>query len=336
MTEPVAGDPLAALGALRRSYVIPDLKVLYISVAKNACTTIKWLLSELAGEDPAQFALGTGPWVSLEEGIHMRGRWQHTPTVDRIPAALRSQISPANGWFVFGVVRDPRSRLFSAWQNKFLMRNPAYARRRDEPWYPRVPESPQDIVEDFARFVDVLHADPRTPVANDAHFQRQTALLAEHIVPYSRIYEMGELATMTADLQDHLRGQGWTRAVRLRQSNDTPLRASAAAFAGPVRDQVESHYASDFERFGHLWDFAKLESVPVWSPEAMVGLRARIAMNERISELRREVKRTRRRNTRARERNAVLERSLARVRASNATLRATNATLRAAREPAWK
>jgi hypothetical protein len=330
MTELMAHDPLAALGGTRRAYVVPDLKVLYISVAKNACTTIKWLVSELAGEDPAQFALGAGPWVSRDEGIHMRSRWQHTPTLGQVPSSLRAEISPDNGWFVFGVVRDPRSRLFSAWQNKFLMRNPAYVQWHDEPWYPRVPESPQDIVEDFARFVEVLHRDPQARVADDAHFQPQTPLLAEHVVPYSRIYEIGQLGTMVTDLDAHLRGQGWSGDVVLRQSNDTPLRASAAAFAGPVREQVESFYAADFERFGDLWDFAKLEASPLWSEETMAGVRARIAMAERISDLRSQLQRARRRNVAERDQNTLLRKQLAQARASNRKLRA------AASDPAWK
>ena len=44
-------DSLRILGTTRRAYVIPDLKLLYISLAKNACTSIKWLMAELAGED---------------------------------------------------------------------------------------------------------------------------------------------------------------------------------------------------------------------------------------------------------------------------------------------
>ena len=44
-------DSLRILGTTRRAYVIPELKLLYISLAKNACTSIKWLMAELAGED---------------------------------------------------------------------------------------------------------------------------------------------------------------------------------------------------------------------------------------------------------------------------------------------
>lgn len=285
MREAGLHDPLRALGGTRRAFVVPEFKILYISVAKNACTTIKWMIAELAGEDPAQFHLGSGPYVTKDEGIHVRTRWQHTPTLSQIPAELRAEICPDNGWFVFAVVRDPRPRLFSAWQNKFLMRNPAYIQWRDEPWYPRVPQTPQDVVEDFAKFVDLLHTQPDAPVLVDAHFQPQVPYLAEDVVPYSAIYEIGQLGTLRADLETHVRALGWTGDVRFGRSNDTPLRATADVFAGPVREQVDAYFHEDLERFGDLWDFSRLESVPPWSGDAMTGLRAQIALSERICEL---------------------------------------------------
>lgn len=331
MSEPSEQDPLRALGGTRRAFVVPDLKILYISVAKNACTTIKWLISELAGEDPEQFRLGAGPYVTKDEGIHVRSRWQRTPTLNQLPTEVRAGISPENGWFVFGVVRDPRPRLFSAWQNKFLMRNPAYIQWRDEPWYPRVPRTPQDIVEDFATFVDLMHTSPDAPVLDDAHFQAQVPYLAEHVVPYSAIYEIGKLGSMRADLEAHVRAQGWTGEVRLGKSNDTPLRATADVFASPVRERVDAYFHEDLERFGDQWDFTRLDSVPPWSSEAMAALRAQIALSERICELIGLVKEAR--AGAATKRNSRIDhlvRDLDRARAANQELR------RRLGDPAWK
>ena len=52
-----------------RSYVLPEHKIMFISVAKNACTSVKWLLADLARGDPPPFhgtlAMGSepAPWT---------------------------------------------------------------------------------------------------------------------------------------------------------------------------------------------------------------------------------------------------------------------------------
>jgi hypothetical protein len=331
MTGTDVHDPLRALGGTRRAFVVPELKILYISVAKNACTTIKWLVAELAGEDPAQFRLGVGPYVTKDEGIHVRSRWKHTPTLNEIPTEMRAQIHPDNGWFVFGVVRDPRPRLFSAWQNKFLMRNPAYIQWRDEPWYPRIPQTPEHVVEDFATFVELMHTHPDAPVLDDAHFQQQVPYLAEDVVPYSAVYDIGRLGVMRDDLEAHVRAQGWTGDVRLGRSNDTPLRATADVFAGPVRERVDAFFSDDLERYGHLWDVSRLESVPPWSSDAMAALRAQIALSERICELIGLVKQARRgAGTKREARIDRLTLQLQRAQAENQRLRLQS------RDATWK
>jgi len=269
--------------------------------------------------------------VTKVEGIHVRARWRRTPNLTQIPPEMRAEISPANGWFVFGVVRDPRPRLFSAWQNKLLMRNPAYVQWRDEPWYPRVPQRPEHVMEDFARFIDLLHTDPDAAVLNDAHFHPQVPYLAEQAVPYSAVYEISELATMRTDLENHVRAQGWRGDVRLRRSNDTPLRATADVFRAPVRERIEGYFHEDFERFGHLWDFGGLASAPPWSADAMAGLQAQIAMSERISELIALVKEAKAGSAAKRDKRiAHLRLQLSEERAANEQLR-----LRLA-DPVWK
>ena len=285
LTE-AAADPLATMPKNKRAYVIPDLKLLYVSMAKNACTSLKWLMAELAGEDLARFRPGLGNATTPEEAIHNRARWQRTPRLGDLDPALRAQIHPDNGWFVFAVVRDPRVRVFSAWENKFLLHNPKYAGLSDRSWFPRPPASAETVIEDFAKFVAMLESSPADRLHKDSHFSTQKRLLVERVVPYSRIYDIAELGELQSHLSAHLAEQGCAVPVRLRHSNDTPLAANAAVFGGGVREAIERIYAADFERFGHHWDFAKVEARPEWSTEALRHAQAVVAMDERICELR--------------------------------------------------
>jgi hypothetical protein len=332
MTTAAAADPLRKLGGTRRAYVVEPLKILYISTAKNACTSLKWLMAELAGEDLSRFTPELGPFLNDDEAIHRRDLYEKTPKLNEIPVATRRSISPANGWFVFSVVRDPRTRLFSAWQNKYLMHNPGYHRRwRDEDWYPATPESAQDVIESFARFVELIDKDPQHPVTNDSHFMTQTQLLSAQFVPYSKVYEIGELSkTFVTDLNEHLRAQGWTGEIALRKTNDSPLRANAAVFAGPVREQVERYFAPDFATYGHLWDFADIEAGPDWTPAMIDELRTRVALGERIGQLlvdlRRTTKELERTNTKLERTSTKLERATAKLDRANTKLAAAAAT----------
>lgn len=268
-----------------RSYVLESFKVLYISAPKNACTSLRWLIAELAGEDLSRFRAGLSPLLNTEDAIHRRALFQRTPRLGDVEPEVLRTISPDNGWFVFGVIRDPRSRLFSAWQNKFLMHTPDYMKWRDADWYPKLPDSAEDIARDFARFVELLHTEPNHPLAADGHFCAQTRLLRTDAIPYSRIYDVSEIRTLLADLTEHLRAHGLERELTLRQTNDTPLRANARVLAEPVKSRIEQIYAGDFAKFGHVWDYSRIEKVNDWTPSAVQELRARTLLHDRIGEL---------------------------------------------------
>lgn len=316
-------DSLRILGTTRRAYVIPDLKLLYISLAKNACTSIKWLMAELAGEDLESLIPAAGYFPNREAGIHDRYAWKRTPRLHELPPGVRASISPANGWMVFTVLRDPRSRLFSAWENKYLLRNPAYWRKVDRPWAPRIPTEPRHVIDDFATFVHDIHDNPDHEVfQSDAHFRAQTFLLQEYAVPYSHLYDISELSTMVDDLRRHVRAQGYDGDVVLGNSNDTPLPANREVFAGGVREAIEKLYADDFARFGDAWDFSRIEQREMqWTRESFAHVRSIVEANERIADL----ARTARRLTK---RNATLQKRVTELKARPTTSSLTARVLR--------
>lgn len=289
-------EPFASVPGRKRVYVIPEFQILFVSLAKNACTSLKWLMADIAGEDIANFSAGVTTAPSGESRIHSRDSWTKVPRLAQLDEQTLSGIRPDNGWFVFAVVRDPRARLFSAWENKFLLRHPGYTQYRGKPWYPQVPAVPEDVVRDFAKFVEMFAASPDHELHRDPHFSTQTRLLAEDTVPYSQVYEISQLGKLLDDLGSHLDAQGRARALELARSNDTPLVANGVVFAAGVRERVEQIYASDFERFGQWWDFAKIESKPAWTPDAFKHAQAVIDLDERIIELRSIAKRATARN----------------------------------------
>ena len=299
---------LAAFNAKRRLFVLPQWKLAYVSVPKNACTSIKWLMAELSGEDVARIrrgGIGFNPTRAAQ--VHDRTTWQRTPMVGELDPAVLAQVSPDNGWFVFGVLRDPRLRLFSAWQDKYLLRSPGYWEHWDDPAQPAVPTTASDIIDSFGRFVGDVAADPAHPALDDGHFLSQVHALNLDLVRFSRLYDMAELGTMMTDLNAHLATCGHPGDLTLGRSNKSPFDPAAELFAGGVREAIEGLYADDFAHFEDRWDFTRIEGRPAaWTPDAFAHAQSIIAMNERIADVVLAARQLRRQNRKLKARNAEL------------------------------
>ncbi|GAA4814512.1 sulfotransferase family 2 domain-containing protein [Nocardioides caeni] len=313
-------------GGVWRTYLAPDAKVVFESLNKNACTSLKWMMAELAGEDLDGFRAGPQPYIDDSEPIHNRDLWKVSPRLDALDAEQRAQIHPDNGWFVFAVVRDPRLRLFSAWQNKLLIETPFSHRWSKEWWYPRHPLTAETVIEDFAKFVELCEQDPPHWLrAKDAHFRDQVEMLAEDSVPYTRIYEISEMKQLQADLAAHLESVG-RPVIPLPRANPTPLRPIGALYANGIKERIEKIYAADFERFGHLWDFTKTENAEPWTKEALNACEQEAVLGRRIGELYRIAKNRGEKLEKANARIAELEqratvKGLARAKAAGAKRR---------------
>lgn len=277
----------STIRAMRRSFVLHEHKIVYIQLGKNGSTSLKWLFADLTEQDPARFLHTDLPKPTRRQCIHHRRLWKGVPLLRELDESERAEISPDNGWFVFAVVRDPRVRTWSAWQSKLLVRPPRWTESySDTPWFPRVPEGPADIVEDFATFVRYLREERHSPIATDQHFRPQTVDLHEDQVPYSRIYDISEFPVLLDDLAAHLRTVGDYDLPPLKKDNDTPLGPRPEVFDGSVREDLEAIYAEDLERFGHHWDLdATLARPAVWTDDVFGDIAQRVAMHERISDM---------------------------------------------------
>ena len=98
-------------GELKRNILLsPDRKVLYFSIPKCACSTIKVFLRTLYGQAPAEARQNPHSDVNnpLLNYSNLDG--------DR----ELNQLIEDKSVFKFSIIRDPRSRVFSAYKNKFI------------------------------------------------------------------------------------------------------------------------------------------------------------------------------------------------------------------------
>jgi len=270
------------------SFVVRDLKIVYMSVTKAACTSLRWMIADLAGEDLDMFPRTLGAQQSRLMTIHgARWRWQRTPQLGQLAPEELAEISVDNGWFVFAVVRDPWSRIWSAWQSKFLVRHNYYEGYRDEPWYPSVATSQEQVIKDFRTFLEARPwlSDPQ--LSTDVHFLPQVVSVRPQGVNYSRIYDLRDLGTLFDDLKAHLASVGRpVQELYVPRANETPLPLIPAVLADGVADIILELYADDFTAFGDRWDRDELmRGDASWTDDAIASAAYQTTANERINDL---------------------------------------------------
>jgi len=300
------------------SFVLPKHKMVYVSVTKVACTSLRWMVADLTGEDKESFYRETGGQQTRLMTIHgPRDRWKNTPQLLDLSPAELDEISPENGWLIFAVVRDPWSRLWSAWQSKFLVRHAWYVDHYgDEPWFPRVPASANDVVEDFRSFVLARPWENHEQLRTDYHFKPQTHSVRPRRVRYTKVYDLTELPTLFGDVKAHLESLGMPNELYTPRANETPLPLVREALSPEVSTVIEDAYREDFEAFDHGWTLDRVKVAPDgWSADAIAHTAYHAAANERIGDLRAEARRIRRELVRQRRANEQLRAELTAARA---------------------
>jgi Sulfotransferase family len=228
----------------QRTIVLPEQRVLYLPVPKAGWTTIAWLLAEVAGVPRNLFEHSTLPSVSTGLTIHDMQLWGTGHRLADYDGDERERVLGEDGWFRFSVVRDPVPRLWSAWQSKLLLREPRFLELfQDEPWFPRIPETPADLVEDFRRFATAAARNE----AVDVHWAVQNELVER--LPLQHIGRLEQLGDTLELLREHVGEGRWPSETR--RENRTPVPLAPGAYDRETGDEVNARYAVDFETYGY-------------------------------------------------------------------------------------
>jgi Sulfotransferase family len=305
-------SPTPLLNGARRpanSFVVPDDKLVYISVTKAACTSLRWMIADLAGEDLASFYPSLEAHQTRLMTVHRkRDLWKHTLQLSHMSDEQIAEISRDDGWFVFAAVRDPWSRLWSAWQSKFLVRHQFYVDRFiNEPWFPRVPEKAQDVIDDFHMFVRTRPWETNEILRTDVHFLPQVRSTHPRNVNYTNVYDLHDLSQLFADVHTHLKSLGRDRELYIPRANDTPLQMIPAVLEDGIAENIRDAYAKDFKEYGDRWSVETLRMQDSWTADAIRYAAFHTVANQRLGDMRDEARRLRRRLTTAEARVAQLE-----------------------------
>lgn len=228
-----------------QAMLVDELKLVYLPIAKNACSSLKQLVAALGG-------VTLGP----DEDIHVKLDRNRTGLqfAERSEDEIRHAMT-APGWMRFAVIRDPFDRLVSAYVEKFVLhRHELRIEETVAPAYRAVfgrgDLTPADMARgiSFREFVEfVLQQDPRDL---DSHWQPQVEQLGH--IAFTHLYDVRELDALAADLQAHV-GQEidlpWMNASReaadLRVSVPGACDLLPGALVDPARIDLESFLPDD-------------------------------------------------------------------------------------------
>ena len=232
-----------------KTYLRRDRGVVVFLNPKVGTTMFRSVLMEALKKSHAKTLLGR--YWPLR---HTR-RLLTAPPTDFLHAALHP-----DHYTCYCFVRNPYSRLLSAWRDKFAARhddaNPPRALARTLPGLRKfaeqhgLPTEAADAKVPFPTFV--AYVESQRKGARDHHWDTQRSVLCSDYIHYSRMFQMEtEFAPGIVAILAHLGLPTAGVAEKLAQPMNASRKLSEPAYDEALAERVYRIYACDFERLGY-------------------------------------------------------------------------------------
>lgn len=224
--------------------VLPEHRLIYVSVPKAASTTIRMVLSVMIGRAPA---------ATTDDQHIRRISGLLSPRHAGISAFYRLARDPRTLRFSF--VRNPYDRLVSAWADKFrnrpLVPGDPYVeeyllcRPRIDSSLPRGPDRVLSLA-DFVTYATAT-ADRRVNI----HWQLQDDILSMPGLPLDFVGKVERFTTDFVRVLDHLQAPAEVRRLASARHNVSHRSTSRDYLTPDLADRIYRAYERDFDRFGY-------------------------------------------------------------------------------------
>jgi hypothetical protein len=223
------------------TFVNLDRRYLYYEVPKAGCTSIKTLIHKLEKLPSIDFA---PPEVRRDMYIHSRGQFGMPSLLD-LTNEQQERVLTSPDFFRFSVVRNPYTRLVSAWKDKIWLCAPGF-----EAFYERlrgrVPErfEPKDLIK-FSEFVDLIREENLS--VSNPHWRLQNQYIFPAAMNFSKIGKLERLHETLAEFCARANYPDFS------QDNSNKMNSSLAAgeYNQELAEIVFNLYRSDFEIFSY-------------------------------------------------------------------------------------
>lgn len=237
--------PLREIRARLRlaTFVNPERGYMYYEVPKAGCTSIKTLIHRLEDLPDITFA---PPEARRDMFVHNRDQFKMPSLLDLTDAEQEHMLT-SDTVFRFTAVRNPYTRIESAWRDKVRQCAPGF-----ESFYQAIrgtvpaPFTPESLIE-FREFLDVIKLQDLS-VCNP-HWRRQTQYAFLNAMNFTTV---GRLEKLDETIREFLDRAGFdTGEAGARRMNAT---VAAGSYDEATAALVYELYRADFDAFGYEKD----------------------------------------------------------------------------------
>lgn len=276
-------------------------KLLYVATPKVACTSLKWWFASLSGLSKEDISNTDSKESDPDLVIHDTFHKLAPSVTGLLPQNLINPLT-SDLYFRFCVVRNPYTRIFSAWQSKLLLREPLQSHSYEHcDFYNRSINNMEDIALAYEGFLE--HLLSLDEVHLDAHWKPQFSLLRPDLISYSKVTKLENVNDLIPELIRHV-GTSISSPFSNRPKNESLIPYSRNFVTDRSTAIIQELYAKDFEVFEYNLtpvtgreDFSTAElNVAIRAIELIRGRHSRLSQisirsSSRISELTHDVER---------------------------------------------
>jgi hypothetical protein len=220
-------------------------RYLYLAVPKAACTQMKWVLRAIEGAGPVElFTDEMMMETTRDMFVHARSNVP-LPSIVDLDNKTQKFVLESPDFLRMTIVRNPYSRLLSAWMSKVLLCEPSgknvYLKVKG-----RLPDTPEKSLVTFDEFVKFVEGELDFERC-DLHWARQFDCTFFPAMNFSFVGKVEHLNESLQRLEHHLE---LTESLRANGRNES-LPLGTASYTEELAGKVYSLYRTDFEAFGY-------------------------------------------------------------------------------------
>ena len=217
---------------------------MYLRVPKAACTAMAELLRTVENAPPIKLFVSEAFETRRDMFIH--SRWNAPlPSLVDLDNRTQREVLESRDFLRMTVVRNPYTRLVSAWKNKILVCEPSVKRE-----YLQIKGSLPTLREkslvSFTEFVEYVETRCDLRIC-DSHWRRQVDHTFFPAMNFSYVGTLEDFAEVLRRFEVHL---GLSEPLVLHRKNES-ISFGLNPYTQELADKVHALYRQDFEVFGY-------------------------------------------------------------------------------------